>query len=271
MPSQVFFIAMSSYKQIFQPFGKSSKAIFYALSAGTLVLFVLFWHFTTSSGLIPKPLVVIKSFCSIIQTHDFIEHLFKSLGLTFEAMFFSIVIALIIGYLSVIPVFAPIARFIVKCRYLTITGLYFIFILLTKDADQLKLSLLIFGIVPFFLTSIVSIIACISVDEYDSCRTLGFSKWETLYEIIIIGRLDQVLEVIRQNFAIAWMMIVTVESSALSGGGIGALLFRYNKYNDLPNVLALQIVILLIGILIDQLLAKMRKELFPYTQITAAE
>ncbi len=260
---------MDSYKEIFQPFGKSSKFIFYSLAIGLLLIFGLFWHVTTSSGLIPKPLVVLSSFFNIIQTHDFIEHLFKSLGLTFEAMFFSIIIALIIGYLSVIPFFAPIAKFIVKCRYLTITGLYFIFILLTKDADQLKLSLLIFGIVPFFVTSIVGIIACISGDEYNSCRTLGFNKWETLYEIIIVGRLDQTIEVIRQNFAIAWMMIVTVESSALSGGGIGALLYRYNKYNDLPNVLALQIVILLIGILIDQLLAQMRKELFPYTQITA--
>jgi NitT/TauT family transport system permease protein len=144
-----------------------------------------------------------------------------------------------------------------------------VFILLTKDADNLKLSLLIFGIVPFFVTSLLAVIDGIKEEEFNSCRTLRFNKWETLYELIVIGRLDQTIEIIRQNFAITWIMIVTVESSALSGGGIGALLYRYNKYNDLKHVLALQLVILLIGVLIDQILARMRRELFPYTKLTA--
>ena len=260
---------MIQYKQILQPFGHSTKWTFYVLGIGVLFFVLLFWQLTTSTGLIPQPVAVLKSFFEIIQTKDFIEHLFKSLSLTFQAMITAILIALVIGYLSVIPLFAPVARFIVKCRYLTITGLYFVFILLTKDADNLKLSLLIFGIVPFFVTSLLGVIDGIKEEEFNSCRTLRFNKWETLYELIVIGRLDQTIEIIRQNFAIAWIMIVTVESSALSGGGIGALLYRYNKYNDLKNVLALQLVILLIGVLIDQVLAKMRRELFPYTKLTA--
>lgn len=257
------------FKEVLKPFGRSTKWTFYIMGLGILILAMLFWQVTTSSGLIPKPLVVIQSFFEIIGTKDFIENLFKSLSLTFQAMILAIIIALVIGYLSVIPIFAPVARFIVKCRYLTITGLYFVFILLTKDADNLKLSLLIFGIVPFFVTSLLSVIDGIKEEEFNSCRTLRFNKWETLYELIVIGRLDQTIEIIRQNFAITWIMIVTVESSALSGGGIGALLYRYNKYNDLKNVLALQLVILLIGVLIDQVLARMRRELFPYTKLTA--
>ena len=149
------------------------------------------------------------------------------------------------------------------------TGLYFIFILLTKDADSLKLTLLTFGIVPFFVTSMLEVISNIKQEEYDSCRTLRYNKWESLKEILIVGRMDQTIEIIRANFAIAWLMIVTVESSALSGGGIGALMYRYNKYNDLKNVLALQLVILLIGIFIDWMLRVMRRELFPYTKLTA--
>ena len=66
-------------------------------------------------------------------------------------------------------------------------------------------------------------------------------------------------------------MIVTVESSALSGGGIGAMLYRYNRYNDLRTTLSLQIVILLLGIGIDQLLLVMRRQLFPYTQLTTSD
>ncbi len=254
--------------QIIQPFGKTNKWIFYVLIFATVIVFILFWQ-TTAGGLIPGFDIVMKSFFSITASKDFLENLFQSLGLTFQAMLISIVIALLIGYLSVIPLFTPLARFIVKCRYLTMTGLYFIFILLTKDADSLKLTLLTFGIVPFFVTSMLEVISNIKQEEYDSCRTLRYNKWESLKEILIVGRMDQTIEIIRANFAIAWLMIVTVESSALSGGGIGALMYRYNKYNDLKNVLALQLVILLIGIFIDWMLRVMRRELFPYTKLTA--
>jgi NitT/TauT family transport system permease protein len=262
---------MRSYIQLFLPFGKAGKWSFYALAAAIAISILLFWKATTGAGLIPSPELVFKSFLEVVTTKDFMTNLFASILLTIKAMLLSIVIALFIGYLSVIPAFMPLARFIVKCRYLTITGLYFIFILICKDADSLKLSLLVFGIVPFFVTSLLGVIANIRQEEYDSCRTLRYNQWETLYELIIRGRMDQTLEIIRQNFAITWLMIVTVESSALSGGGIGALLYRYNKYNDLKNVLALQIVILLIGILTDVLLATMRRELFPYTKLAAKD
>ncbi|MDB5012322.1 MAG: hypothetical protein JWQ25_524, partial [Daejeonella sp.] len=167
--------SMITFKEVFKPFGHSNKWTFYTMGLGILILLILFWQVTTSSGLIPKPLVVIQSFFEIIGTKDFIEHLFKSLSLTFQAMILAILIALLIGYLSVIPIFAPVARFIVKCRYLTITGLYFVFILLTKDADNLKLSLLIFGIVPFFVTSMLAVIDGIKEEEFNSCRTLRFN------------------------------------------------------------------------------------------------
>lgn len=262
---------MSQFKQLVLPFGKTYKWTFFVLLLITFALIFLFWHVSTGNGLIPKPAAVIASFFRIIGTKDFVQNLFSSILLTVKAMLLSIIIALVIGYLSVIPLFRPLARFIVKCRYLTITGLYFVFILIAADADNLKLSLLVFGIVPFFVTSLLSVIENIRQEEYDSCRTLRYNHWQTMYELIVRGRMDQTLEIIRQNFAITWIMIVTVESSALSGGGIGAMLYRFNKYNDLKNVLALQIVILLIGILTDLLLAAMRRELFPYTKLTSKE
>ena len=257
--------------QLILPFGKTSYWTTIALAVATAALLIFFWYLSTAGGgLIPGPGAVARRFISLVGTKDFLTNLFTSIGLTIKGMLIAIVIALVIGYLSVIPIFRPLARFIVKLRYLTITGLFFIFILITKDADNLKLSLLIFGIVPFFVTSMLAVIAAIQQEEYDAARTLRYNQWETLRELIIVGRMDQILEIIRQNFAIAWIMIVTVESSALSGGGIGTMLYRYNRYNDLKTTLALQIVVLLLGIGIDQLLLVMRKQLFPYTQLTTS-
>jgi NitT/TauT family transport system permease protein len=136
-----------------------------------------------------------------------------------------------------------------------------------KDGGQLKLALLVFGIVPFFVTSFLSVIISTNKQEYDLCKTLGYNNWQTLYEVIIIGKADQVLEILRQNFAIAWLMITLVEGLSMSEGGIGTLLIKYNKYNDLANVIALQGIIFLIGIGFDYLLGRLRRWLFPFTRV----
>jgi NitT/TauT family transport system permease protein len=179
----------------------------------------------------------------------------------------SIVLALLVSYLSLIPFFAPVAKFIVKCRYLTLTGLIFLFTLLTQDGHQLKLSLLIFGIVPFFVTSLLSIIEAIPAQEYELCKTLRMNNWQAMLEVVIIGRLNQVFEVMRQNFAIAWMMITMVEGLSMSEGGLGTMLIKSNKYIDLSTVFAILVIIFALGIFFDFLLRNVRHWLFPYTKI----
>lgn len=259
----------TSIKKIFQPFEKINRASLLILIAGQILVSIVLWHFS-SNGLIPRPGKVAKAFIELIGSKTFLDNLLVSLGLTLKAMFYSIMITLCFAYLSVIPFFRSLTNFLVKCRYLTLTGLIFIFTLLTTDGSQLKLSLLVFGIVPFFVTSFLSVIVHINRQEYELCQTLGYSKWQTLYEVIIIGKADQVLEILRQNFAIAWLMITLVEGLSMSEGGIGTLLIKYNKYNDLTNVLALQFVIFLIGLGFDFLLGSLRKWLFPYTNIQRA-
>jgi len=253
-------------KKIFSPFGKVSRQSLYVIIGLQVMLFLMLWQII-SNGLIPAPLKVAKAFLHLLSTGILLDNILVSLLLTIKALFYSIVITLFFTYLSVIPFFKSLAEFLVKCRYLTLTGLIFIFTLLTKDGNQLKLSLLVFGMVPFFVTSFLSVIVSTNKQQYELCKTLGYNNWQTLYEVIIVGKADQVLEILRQNFAISWLMITLIEGLNMSEGGIGALLIKYNKYNDLTNVLALQLVIFLVGLGFDFLMGKMRKWLFPYTKI----
>lgn len=253
-------------KKLFSPFENINKKVLYILVIGQILIALSLWH-VASHGLIPKPLKIAENFFTLLPTKLFWDNILISVILTFEAMAISIIVTLFFAYLSVVPFFNGIAKFIVKCRYLTLTGLIFVFTLLTKDGSQLKLSLLVFGIVPFFTTSFLSVITSIKTQEYDLCKTLRYNNWQTLYEVIIIGKADQVLEILRQNFAISWLMITMVEGLSMSEGGIGTLLIKYNKYNDLGNVLAIQLAIFLLGLFFDFLLGLLKKWLFPYTKL----
>jgi ABC-type nitrate/sulfonate/bicarbonate transport system permease component len=80
-----------------------------------------------------------------------------------------------------------------------------------------------------------------------------------------------VFEVMRQNFAIAWMMITMVEGLSMSEGGLGTMLIKSNKYMDISTVFALLIVIFLVGLFFDWLLGRLRAWLFPYTRVQLAK
>lgn len=253
-------------KKIFTPFARINKQTFIILGIIQAIFALVIWHFS-SNGLIPKPLKVVEAFLKLATSKALLDNVLISFILTIKAMLISIIITLFFSYLSVIPFFKNIALFLVKCRYLTLTGLIFIFTLLTQDGSQLKLSLLIFGIVPFFVTTFLSVIVTTDNQQFEICKTLGYNNWETLYEVIIVGKADQVLEIIRQNFAIAWLMITMVEGLSMSEGGVGTMLIKYNKYNDLTNVLALQLVIFIIGLCFDFILGNLKFWLFPYSKL----
>ncbi|HEX8531732.1 MAG TPA: ABC transporter permease subunit, partial [Cytophagales bacterium] len=103
-------------------------------------------------------------------------------------------------------------------------------------------------------------------EEIDHARSLGCSRWEVLWEVVVKGRLDYVLDGLRQNLAIVWMMLVTVESILVASGGLGVLIKNSDKFMNHGRILALQGVILAVGLLLDWLLAAARKTFFPYSK-----
>lgn len=250
-------------KKLFSPFGKVDqrvRLIMVSAQVGFLLLLFQVFH----SPIVPAPSNILSALLVLVQSSELYENLISSLGVTIQAMFYSILITMLLVYLSVIPFFKPLAFLVSKCRYLTLTGLVYLFTIFTSNMDSLKLSLLMFGIVPFFVTSFMSVVCSIPQQQIDKAFVNRKTAWETLFEVVIVGRLDQLLEVMRQNFAISWMMITTVEAYDMSGGGIGTMLLKSNKHLELSTVFAMLIIVLCLGLFFDWALSKLRVSLFKY-------
>jgi ABC-type nitrate/sulfonate/bicarbonate transport system permease component len=258
-------------KNIFNPFAVISKKNMLILIAVQVALALLFWHLSSKGSVIPGPLKVGEKALELIKGDDkiidFWGDFVKSITLAFKGLGISLIVALIISYLAMVPFFKPIAQFIIKCRYLPIAGFVFLFTILSTDGGALKTNMLVFGIVPFFVTSFLSAIDAIDKQEFELCTTMGMSRWRTLWEVVIIGRLDLVLEVMRQNFAIAWMMITTVEGFNLGEGGLGADIIKASKYVKQEVGFSLMIAVFLVGVFFDYILGMLRYWLFPYTKL----
>lgn len=255
---------MKNLKQLIQPFGKVNDRV-RAITTAAWIAFLVALFELFHSPIVPPPSRIIGSFINLVQTSSFWEDFMKSLFVAVQAMGYSILITMLLVYLSRIPIFGIFAQFVSKCRYLTLTGLVVLFTFFTSDLSQLKMSLLIFGIVPYFVTSFLSVVERGEVkQQLEKCRVNRNSNWESLYEVVIVGKLDELFEVMRQNFAISWMMITTVEAYDMSEGGIGTMLIKSNRHLDLAPIFAMLLSVLCIGVLFDWGLRKLRYSLFDY-------
>ncbi|HYH05195.1 MAG TPA: hypothetical protein VEC37_19055, partial [Bacillota bacterium] len=215
------------------------------------------------SPLIPAPSRIFLALIDIGSDPDFPDHLFASLFFTIKAMMISIFITMLIVYSSTIPAFRPIALFVSKLRYLTLTGLIFLFIFLSGgNIADVKLNLLIFGIVPFFVTSFYAVVRDIPQQQIDKAFVNKLNRWETLWRVVVVGKAESLWEVMKQNFAISWLMITMVEGQAMNEGGVGTLIIRGNKTFQMPYVLALLVIVLVLGIVFDIALSKARLFLY---------
>jgi NitT/TauT family transport system permease protein len=258
---------MRDLKHVFQPNKTLHTTTFGALCAIQAVAALVFWSLA-SSPVIPGPLAIARAWLALAKDGGFATEVMTSTLLACEAVAITFIVSLAISYASVLPVFRPVSHFVSKLRFLSLVGLSFVFTLIMHGGHQLKVSLLVFGMVVFFVTSMTEEIASIPKEELDHARTLGMSEWRVVWEVIILGRMDHAFEILRQNFAVAWMMLTMVEGISRAEGGIGAMLLNQNKHFHLDAVFAIQATIFVIGVGMDYLFGVVKRFLFPYAELS---
>lgn len=254
----------SLLKRLFQPNEKLSKNERLGIGIGWIVLIIGGWELL-HPPVLPSFIETIQAFGPLVTKQGIIGAWLGTMGLTLSAILFSAILALIISYLFVIPFFRPIASAVTKLRYLSIIGLIVVFMLLLHAPGKVRLASLMFGIIPYMVTSMLSVILSREEGDYHYARTMGYSRWEVMWHVVIREPASDMLEAVRQNLAIAFVMIITVESKIREGGGLGTLLYdvetRRAKYDE---VFAIMLLVLATGILLDFLLLKINKSLFPH-------
>ncbi len=245
-----------------------------AVSANTMriivaveIAIVLLVWLNSPFKVLPRPDEVLSALKRLWADEGLGQELMSSFMLNLQALAWSSAITLVLAYLTVLPVFRPIATGISKLRFLSLTGLTIVFTLLFGGGHPLKLSLLVFGITVFYITSMASVVANVSKAELDHARTLRMREWRVVWEVVILGTIDRAFEVLRQNAAIGWMMLTMVEVIVRSGG-VGEMLMNEYKHFRLADMFAIQLVILIVGLLQDGAIVALRKLCCPYADLT---
>ncbi len=254
--------------KILTPFEKIAKSKSTLMLVIWPIILIVIWFIGTSGQkhLFPSPAQVFEGFKGLYN-EGLVVHIFHSLQLCFISIFLATIIALVFAYSWPIPLLKPVSEFVTKFRFLPFTGLSFYITLIIHEARDMQIWIMVIFLTTFLTTSLIAVIKDIPEEEFDHAKTLKCSRWEVLWQVIVLGRIDYVIDAIRQNLAITWMMLVTVESIVVASGGLGFLIKNSDKFMNHGRIIALQIIILLIGLLLDWGINFLRKALFRYSKI----
>jgi NitT/TauT family transport system permease protein len=248
----------------FLPNRAVSGPVMLGLTLGWAGLALLVWIFSPWKTL-PGPGEVWSALGSLWWEHGMGPELFTTLRLILHALALTVVISLTLSYATVIAALRPLIGVVCKLRFLGITGLVVPFTLFTGGGYALKVALLTFGMVTFFVTSMAQVVIELPREQFDHMRVLGASELRILWEVVIRGTLDKALEVMRQNLAMGWAMITMVEGISRAEGGLGAMILNQNKHFRLGEVYAILLVILVIGLVLDYAMGVLAAILCPHS------
>lgn len=257
---------MQYLKALFLPFKELNTNLMKLLAIVQLIAFLAFWWLSPNKT-IPSPLETMKAWNVLALHSGLLPELFSSIKTILISLGISSAISMALMYSSTANFFKPIASAVSGLRFLGFAGLTYLFTIWTNGATELKIGLLVFGMTVFLVTSLLGENDTIKQAEIDYARTLKLKGWRVTWEIVVLGRIDKVLDAIRQNAAMGWTLLSMVEGLTRSQGGIGAMLLNQDRHLILSNIFAIQVTILTYGILQDIFLQYLKKLLCPYAEV----
>ena len=238
------------------------RALVVAQAAIALALWSL-----SGSRTLPSPLEVGRAWLDLVQHQGLLVELWVSVKVSLLALALSTLAAVALACLATAPVFMPLARLAAALRFLGFAGLTYVFMLVSSDAIVLRVAILAFGMAVFMVTGLAADRAASSRGPIDHCRTLGMRHWRITAEVVLLGKADVILDLMRQNAAIGWTLLTLVEGLTRSAGGIGAMLLNENRYFLLAGVFAIQATILAVGLAQDWLLSLLKDTACPWSTL----
>jgi NitT/TauT family transport system permease protein len=254
-----------SFREAWTPNGHVSSRVHWVLAGGTVVLLLSAW--ACGPKFLPGPMDVVRAYPGLLD-QGLVQQLFVSLTTNFQAIGLACLLTIPLAYLTVLPALRPFVGGLAKTRFLGLTGFVVLFTLLFGGGHGLKVALLVFGMGVFLVTSLYDIVESIPREEFDHARTLRLGRWGSVLEVVVLGHMDAVIDAVRQNAAMGWVMLTMVEGLVRFEGGLGAMMLAEDKHIKLDAVFAIQALVLAIGIAQDWLFVGLRRLMCPYAALT---
>lgn len=241
-----------------------------ALGVAVWVIFFSIWQYAAVSGyvnplLVPSPYEVGAALYDLFVNREFAsdvrDSVLRILGSFLAACVIAIPLGILMGsFRTMEALFNP---FVSAWRYLPAPAFIPILLMWFGTGEEPKLALLFLGVIWFLITLIMDHTRNVRTELIETSMTLGATRWQILWTVVVPAVMPNVLVSMRQMLAIAWTYLVIAEIIA-STTGIGAMMMRARRFLNTDDILAGILVIGILGLLFDLLFRWAHRLLFPY-------
>jgi NitT/TauT family transport system permease protein len=217
--------------------------------------------------ILPTPTEVLKAFPVL----HFQEALVRSAGYSLYRVtmgfLLSAAVAIPLGILmgtfpAVKHFFSPL---IDPLRFLPISALVPLFLVWFGIEETMKIMLLFVGTFVYLLPLVVEAVENVDDVYLQTARTLGASRWQLVWHVLVPGSLPAIGEALRVMNGIGWTYVILAEL-VNPRYGLGALITVAGKRSHVDYIFAGVIVILLIGVLTDLLIRLINQRLYAWAE-----
>lgn len=243
-----------------------------AIAAPALVLGVwclLSYTELVSSTFLPSPTEVIRGLLQLFFEKDLGSAILTSTKRITIAFVLASAVALPLGILM--GAFEPINRFfepvMAPLRFMPISAFIPLLIVWFGIEESQKIAFLFLGVFVFLLPVVVTAIRAVPQEYVDTAYTLGASKAQVIFTVLVPSALPEIFESFRVMNAIAWTYVILAEA-VNPGTSLGYLIQLAYTHAKPQWSFAGLVVIGGVGLLTDALLRGVNALLFRWKEST---
>ncbi len=261
-----------SILKAFTPKGTIKNTNYINLAVLAFVIIIGIWSYLCyvkqiSSMFLPDPLNVIEVGTKMFTEQGFVSDVYWSVRRVLIGFGIAVIFGVPIGVL--IGTYAPCAAFFEPFfsffRYLPASAFIQLFILWIGINESPKIAIIIVGSLPQIVLMVATNIRNVELSLIEVSYTLGISKGNVLWKIIVPRSLPDIVDTLRIVLGWAWTYIIVAEMIGASDG-IGFTITQAGRQFWVNKIFVCILVIGVIGLGLDILFMKFRKIFFSWNE-----
>jgi NitT/TauT family transport system permease protein len=243
-----------------------------SLALAGLAAFLGIWAMLSYGGIVPP--VILPSPSEVVKAIPYL-HFEEALVRSAIASLYRVALGFLLAAAVAIPLgilmgtFPPIKHFfspvLDPMRFLPISAIVPLFIVWFGIEDLQKIMFLFVGIVVYMLPLVVEAVERVEDVYLQTATTLGASRWQLVWHVLVPGSSPAIGEALRVMNGIGWTYVIMAEV-VNAPSGLGHLITVSQRYGHMDRMFALVLLILLIGVVTDQLIALANQRLFAWAE-----
>ncbi|HLO47441.1 MAG TPA: ABC transporter permease [Kamptonema sp.] len=266
-PRQYHYLKPSVFWSIRQDFPRWLSVLLVGLA---LIIPLLLWLAIASLKLVspiflPTPLAVVDAGIKMFAEENLIVDILASSARVLAGFIVAGIIGVPMGlamgtFYSLDSLFAPIVGMV---RYMPVTAFVPLIVIWLGLEEPSKILIVMLGVVLYNAIMVADAVKFIPNEMINVAYTLGASRWDVVFKVIIPATFPSVLDTLRVNISGAWNFLVIAELLA-SQNGLGYKIIQSQRFLQTDKVLFCIALIGIIGLVIDYSLKWISQRLTPW-------